>query len=38
MVFKTKPELALEMIDQKISEGIECDWIGEGSISKGNKI
>lgn len=28
MQFKTKPELALEMIDQKISEGIEFDWIG----------
>ncbi len=28
IVFKTKPALALEMIDQKINDGIEFDWIG----------
>jgi SRSO17 transposase len=28
MDFKTKPELALEMIDQKLKQGIEFDWIG----------
>lgn len=28
MTFKTKPELALEMIDQKIRDGIEFDWVG----------
>ena len=26
--YKTKPQLALEMVDQAISEGIEFDWIG----------
>ena len=28
MKFKTKPELALEMIDQKVIDGIEFDWVG----------
>ncbi len=28
MAFKTKPGLTLEMIDQKINEGIEFDWVG----------
>ena len=27
-VFKTKPELALEMIDEDIKNGVEFDWIG----------
>ncbi|MFN2127798.1 MAG: IS701 family transposase [Anaerolineales bacterium] len=27
-VYKTKPQLALEMIDQDISNGVEFDWIG----------
>jgi len=37
MVFKTKPELALEMVDQKISEGIECDWIGGDGLYGHNR-
>jgi len=28
VVFKTKPELALEMFDELIGQGIEFDWIG----------
>lgn len=28
MTFKTKPQLALEMINQKIKDGVEFDWIG----------
>lgn len=28
VVFKTKPELALEMIDSAIAEGIHFDWVG----------
>lgn len=27
-VYKTKPQLALEMIDQDIANGVEFDWIG----------
>ncbi len=27
-VYKTKPELALEMIDEDIERGVEFDWIG----------
>ena len=27
-IFKTKPELALEMIDEDIKNGVEFDWIG----------
>ena len=27
-VFKTKPQLALEMIDTAIAEGVEFDWVG----------
>lgn len=27
-VYKTKPKLALEMIDQDIAHGVEFDWIG----------
>ncbi len=26
--FKTKPQLALEMIDEMISDGVEFDWVG----------
>jgi len=37
MKFKTKPELALEMIDQKISDGIEFDWIGGDGLYGHNK-
>lgn len=37
MIFKTKPELALEMIDQKISEGIEFDWIGGDGLYGHNR-
>jgi SRSO17 transposase len=37
MVFKTKPELALEMIDQKISDGIEFDWIGGDGLYGHNR-
>lgn len=38
MAFKTKPELALEMIDQKISDGIEFDWIGGDGLYGHNRV
>lgn len=28
MQFKTKPELALDMIDEDILNGVQFDWIG----------
>lgn len=37
MVFKTKPELALEIIDQKILDGIEFDWIGGDGLYGHNR-
>lgn len=37
MKFKTKPELALEIIDQNISRGIEFDWIGGDGLYGHNK-
>lgn len=37
VVFKTKPTLALEMIDKKVSEGIEFDWIGGDGLYGHNR-
>jgi len=33
--FKTKPQLAMEMIDEMVNEGVEFDWVGgdEGYFS-----
>lgn len=35
--FKTKPQLALEMVDQAISGGIEFDWIGGDGLYGHNR-
>ena len=37
--FSTKPQLALEMIDQAVSEGIRFDWIGgDGLYGHNNQL
>jgi len=35
--FKTKPQLALEMIDQMINEGVAFDWIGGDGLYGHNR-
>ena len=35
--FKTKPQLALEMIDQMVGEGIEFDWVGGDGLYGHNR-
>ncbi len=35
--FKTKPQLALEMIDQALDEGIDFDWIGGDGLYGHNR-
>ena len=37
ITFKTKPQLALEMVDQAISEGISFDWIGGDGLYGHNR-
>jgi len=35
--FKTKPELALEMIDEMVNEGVEFDWVGGDGLYGHNR-
>jgi SRSO17 transposase len=35
--FKTKPQLALEMIDEMVNEGIEFDWVGGDGLYGHNR-
>ena len=35
--FKTKPQLALEMIDQMLHEGVEFDWVGGDGLYGHNR-
>ena len=37
LAFKTKPALALEMIDEQINEGIKFDWIGGDGLYGHNR-
>jgi len=37
MVFRTKPQLALEMIDEMVNEDIEFDWVGGDGLYGHNR-